>query len=277
MRQQSLIGQVVELAKERFDHLKMYFGEEFDVGNGMHILCPTIGDILTLPESDITFYQTLYIWIANPTTYRLMLWDAGVDWNKISDYELFLMLYKTSNPTVTKMLFGDGIDLGEFEILSKTYTETNDDGDDIEKTDYTLYSRQSEIEISKEHYSTISSYLKAAFNIYPKVEKAKGRATKEAIIEEERMNFEAKKKKGEDRPTSSLLPLVSACVNHPGFKYNLEELKNVNFVQFMDSVQRLQIIENTRAMLAGAMSGFADTSKVPKDEFNFMREINLSK
>jgi len=37
----------------------------------------------------------LYIFIGNPTTYRLALWKANIDWNKISDYELFLMLYKT--------------------------------------------------------------------------------------------------------------------------------------------------------------------------------------
>jgi len=34
----------------------MYFGEPFDVGNGMKILTPTVGDILELPNSDITFY-----------------------------------------------------------------------------------------------------------------------------------------------------------------------------------------------------------------------------
>ena len=51
------------------------------------------------------------------------------------------MLYKTSNPVVTEMLFGDGIDLSKFEILSKTYIETDDDGNDVEKTSYTLYDR----------------------------------------------------------------------------------------------------------------------------------------
>jgi len=87
------------------------------------------------------------------------------------------------------------------------------------------------------------------------------------------MNLIAKERKGEDIPTSSLLPLISSCINHPGFKYNLNELREVNFVQFMDSVQRLQIYESTSALLKGAYSGFCDTSKIDKDEFNFMRDI----
>lgn len=250
----------------------MYFGEPFEVGNGMTVLMPTVGDILRLDNSDITFYQTLYVWIANPTTYRLMLWDNGIDWNKISDYELFLMLYKTENPDVSKMMFGN-VDFQQFGLFHKTVQEKNEDGEIVDVQKVTLYSPEQDIEISEQDYTLISQYLKAAFNIYPKVEKAKGRITKESIIEEERMNLIAKERKGEDIPTSSLLPLISSCINHPGFKYNLNELREVNFVQFMDSVQRLQIYESTSALLKGAYSGFCDTSKIDKDEFNFMRDI----
>ena len=250
----------------------MYFGEPFEVGNGMTVLMPTVGDILKLDNSDLTFYQTLYIWVANPTTYRLMLWDNGIDWNKISDYELFLMLYKTENPDVSKMMFGN-VDFQQFGLFHKTVQEKNEDGEMVDVQKVTLYSPEQDIEISEQDYTLISQYLKAAFNIYPKVEKAKGRITKESIIEEERMNLIAKERKGEDISTSSLLPLISSCINHPGFKYNLNELREVNFVQFMDSVQRLQIYESTSALLKGAYSGFCDTSKIDKDEFNFMRDI----
>ena len=260
----------------QFDRLKMYFGEPYSVGNGMTIYCPTIGDILELPNSDLTFYQTLYVYIANPTSYRLMLWDNGIDWNKISDYELFLMLYRGGDPQVNKLLFGD-LDFSGFGYYGRTEIKKNDNGEDEEVTVPTLYNPDADIEISEKDYGIISEYLKTAFNIFPKVEKAKGRATKEAIIEEERMNIAFKQKNGDAEPHSSLLPLISACINHPGFKYNLKELKEVNFVQFMDSVQRLQIYENSRALLAGSMSGFCDTSKIPKEEFNFMRDISSAK
>ena len=251
----------------------MLFGEPFNVGNGMDILIPTVGDILALPHSDIDFYQTLYIWIANPTTYRLMLWDNGIDWNKISNYDLFLMLFKTENSDVSKMLFKDVV-FGDFQIYTKSYTEKDENGENVEKKEMTLFNPKTNIEISEKDYTLISDYLKAAFNIYPKVEKAKGRITKESIIEEERMNLAIRERKGENEPTSSLLPLVSSCINHPGFKYNLQELRDVNFVQFMDSVQRLQIYENSTALLRGSMGGFVDTSKIDKDEFNFMRDIS---
>ena len=160
--------------------------------------------------------------------YRLMLWDMGVDWNKISDYELFLGQYKSGDKEANKLLFGD-VDITNFKLYTHTRVEENEEGEPIEKQETVLYEPDRQIEISEDIYKLISEYLRAAFNIYPKVEKAKGRSAKELIIFEERQNLEARKKEGETNK-SNLLPLVSGCINHPGFKYNLEELRNVNFV-----------------------------------------------
>lgn len=256
-----------------FNALKMYFGEPYEVGNGMTLYIPTIGDILHLPDADQTFYQSISPWVSNPTSYRLALWKNGVDWNKISEYDLFLMIYKAQTPDVTKLLFGD-LDFNNFDYYGKIVKEKDEDGNEIDKQIMTLYSKQDDIEISEDHYKTISAYYRKAFNIHPKVEKAKGRITKESMIWEDEQNLIARERKGE-KDESSLLPLISACINHPGFKYNLEELKNVNYVVFMDAVQRLQIYEGTRALLSGSYSGFCDTSKVPKENFNFMRDINV--
>lgn len=80
-------------------------------------------------------------------------------------------------------------------------------------------------------------------------------------------------KKPDDNSESNLLPIISALTNHPGFKYKLEELKQVKIYQFYDAVQRLQIYEQTHALMGGSYSGFCDTSKIDKEQFNFMREI----
>ena len=222
---------------------------------------PTIGDILEFGEKE--FYSMLNTFVANTTSYRLQLWDIGVDWNKISDYELFCMLIKGLDKNATHLLFGD-LDFQSFDLFTKKIDDTEV---------LTLYSRDENIEINEETYRCISEYLRLMFNIYPKVEKAKGKATKEAIIDEERMNLELEMKKN-NKSKSMLLPLVSSCVNHPGFKYKLNELREIGIVQFMDSVQRLQIYESTVALNSGMYSGMCDLSKVDKKLFNFMRDID---
>ena len=71
-----------------------------------------------------------------------------------------------------------------------------------------------------------------------------------------------------------LLPMISFCLNHPGFKYKKEELKNMGIVEFNDSVQRLLIYESTGALMKGVCSGFVDTSNINREEFNFMRDYS---
>lgn len=253
----------------KFDHLKMYFGEPFEVGNGLIIHQPTVGQILEVGEQD--FYAMLYVFISNPTTYRLQLWDLGIDWNKISSYTLFTMLIKSVDSNVAKVIFGD-VDFKGFEIYAKTVQKTDDDGEETEVQIPTLYNTVTEMELSEDDYTLISEYLQTMFNIFPKVEKAKGRSTKEAIIEEDRMNLAMRQKK-DDSDDSSLLSLVSACVNHPGFKYKLQELRDVGICQFMDSVQRLQVYESSTALMKGMYSGFVDGSKLNANDYNWMRSL----
>ena len=248
--------------KFEFDKLKMYFKEPYKItyeGGEIEIKQPTIGNILYYGERE--FYSMLNVFISNTTSYRLQLWSMGVDWNKISDYELFCMLIKSLDVESTKVLFGD-LDFKLFDLYSKKIDDTEV---------ITLYNKEQQVEIDENTYMCIAEYLRLMFNIYPKVEKAKNKATKEAMIWEDEMNL-AKSKN--ESYKSTLLPLVSSCVNHPGFKYKLEDLKDVGIVQFMDSVQRLQIYESTVALNSGMYSGMCDLSKVDKKLFNFMRDID---
>lgn len=256
-----------------FDRLKMYFGEPYvvncEVGE-IEIKQPTIGDILKFGEKD--FYSMLNIFVSNTTSYRLQLWDMGVDWNKISDYELFCMLIQGLKKESTFLLFGD-VDFQLFNLYGKKVKNPDNPEEFIESV--TLYNQEQNIEITEDTYKCVAEYLRLMFNIYPKVEKAKGKATKEAIIDEDRMNLELELKRNKNKSYKSmLLPLVSSCINHPGFKYKLDELREMGIVQFMDSVQRLQIYESTVALNSGMYSGMCDLSKVNKKLFNFMRDID---
>jgi len=41
----------------------------------------------------------------------------------------------------------------------------------------------------------------------------------------------------------------------------------------MDSVNRIQVMTNTEAMIMGSTSGMCDMSRVPRENFNLMRDI----
>ena len=243
----------------QYDTLQMYFRDDYHVNDKIVIHQPSIGDILETGEKE--FFSSLYAFIGNPTTYRLQLWKLGYDWNKVSDFELFCALAPKTEKSFSDMVF-NGLDFSLFEDCAR---EKDDE------TEVVLYNPEEDIMINEEIYLHIRDYLQALFKIYPKVEKAKGKTTKEWIIKEEEEKLEQNKDSQDS--DSMLFPLISSCVNHPGFKYKLQELRDVGIFEFMDCVSRLQVYESSTALLKGMYSGFIDTSKIDDSKFNFMREI----
>ena len=245
-----------------FDELQMYYGLDYKIDDQITIKQPTMGDIIEFGEHKV--FSSIMPFVSNPTTYRLQLWDMGIDWNKISDYELFLTLIQGSNKEDTSLIFGD-ID---FSSLQPYMNQSNNE--------IVLMNQDQTLIIDEYKYMHMREYIRLMFNQYPKVEKAKGRATKEAIIDEERMKLLNEQRLNKNKKNKSIyLPLISAMVNHPGFKYKKNELKEVGIVEFMDSVKRLQVYESTVALMSGIYSGFCDTSKMNlSKDLNWLRDLH---
>lgn len=254
--------------------LQLYFGDPYQVSDKILVYQPTIGGILEYDKKfgESEFWSMLNVFIGNTTSYRLLLWDMGIDWNEISDFQLFSLLIKTLKVENTEILFGD-LDLSSFDAYMKQIPnedESNNKEESEPKQEMILWNPELDIEINKDIYKNIALYIRTMFNIFPKVEKAKGKTTKKWIIEEDRMNLANAKK---EDTTSTFLPLIESCCCHPGFKYKKNELREVGIYEFMRNVQRLQVYESTTALLKGMYSGFIDTKGIDKEEFDFMRDI----
>ena len=250
----------------KFDKLQMYFGEPYvinieGVQGQITIYSPTIGNIVELGEEK--FYSTLNIFTTNTTAYRLMLWENDIDWNEISDFQLFMMLYKGIDLEASKLIFKD-LDWSKFLMYEKKLP-------DSEEVEMILYNPEDEIEINEQVYYHISQYLRNVFNIFPEEKITTQKTLKQWYINKDKRELENKKTKEEEQ--TSILSLISACINHPGFKYNLQQLKKVGVAQFYDSVKRLQVYENTTACLKGMYSGFVDGKKLHAEDYNFFKDI----
>lgn len=242
-----------------FDLIGLYFGEDYKINDRIVIHQPTLQDVINLGEKK--FYAAIAPFTTNTTSFRVQLWEMGIDWNKISDFELFSLLLKTVSLEQTSIFFGD-LDFSSFDLVGLA----NEDKDPIP----ILYSKKMNMEISEETYLKIRKYFCFMFDITLKTEFIKGRSFKEETIAKERAE-EAKRRA--EMKGSSLIQMISFALNHPGFKYKKNELREVTYVEFIDSIKRLQIYEATRALTQGSYSGFCDTSKIPKDSFNFMRSV----
>lgn len=238
-----------------FDPLKMYFGDDFVINDKIIVKCPTIGEVAEYGE--IPYMAMAHTIVAIPSDMKAPLDDIGLDWNEISDFQLFSMLCQGLRVEQTSILFGD-LDFSKLKVYPHPQIEDM----------IVLANKESGVLIDEYIYTQMVAYIRKMHGFAKTVEHAKNKITKKVLIEEERAKLKQNTKK---KPESYLLPLISSVKARMG--YTNDYVRQMKLTEFFDLVQRLNIIRSSDALLNGMYSGFMDTSKLNKNELNWMREI----
>lgn len=250
--------------RSNVDLLKLYFGDDFKYKDKLVIHQPRIQDFINFGEKP--YYEAISPFVSNTTGYRLQLWDLGIDWNTIEDIELFAILVKPINKEISKQLFS-GVDFSTFSLFKKENQASKEQ-------EYVLRSEDYNLEFTQDEILEISSYIQFMFNVFPpEPEFCSNKTLKQDLINKDREKLIKSLK--DNQSNTGLIDMISFCLNHPGFKYKKNELREVCIFEFMDSVRRLQVYESTSALMSGMYSGMCDLSKIDKNEFNFMRHIDV--
>lgn len=237
-----------------FDELQMYFGEDYKVNDYITIHSPTLGEIIEMGERK--YFSVVHVFTCIPSDMKSQLFDMGIDYEEISDFELFIMLSRGLKIEDSKIFFGD-LDFEKFEIMKN------------ENDQLLLINQETGAIIDELAYKKISGYMCKYHGITQKIEKAATKTVKRILIQLDRDNIA----KAQNEPyKSQLKSLVSAMMRYPGFKYKTSELKQCSYFEFMDTVRGAQIYVASTALLQGSYSGMIDTSKISKKEFNWMRD-----
>lgn len=239
------------------DELKMYFGDDISINDYIKIHVPSVGEIVEYGERD--YYSMVSCLTAIPSDMKSQLFDMGIDYEEISDFEFFYLLTRSLTVEQTHILFYD-LDLSKYEM----YKDSSNDK-------LVMYDAENNSKLDELAYLKIAKCLRLLHSITPKVEKAANKTTKKILIELDRQRI---KKQSNENYKSSLKPLISAMMRYPGFKYKSNELKECSIYEFMDTVQGAQIYVQSTALLQGSYSGMVDTSKINKKEFNWLRGTN---
>ena len=242
------------MTKLDIDDLQLYFGDDYVINDYITIKQPSIGDIIKYGEA--SYFSTVHTLTAIPSDLKSQLWDMGLDWTEVDDFELFMMLVQTLTLDRTSLLFGD-LDFSKLKPYPNTVNG-----------DIVLADKETGVIIDKMIYLRIMSYLRKLHNITPKVEKAANAITKKVLIDEDRMKIRL----NQEKPFKSyLLPLISSVKVKQG--YTKDYVRNMGLYEFFDDVARMQVINNADHLLSAAYAGTIDMKKINKQELNWMKEL----
>lgn len=233
--------------------LQLYFGDDYVINDQITIHQPNVGEIVMCEKE---YFSTIYTLSAIPSDMKSQLFDMGLDWCSIEDFELFIMLAPTLSQERTQLLFGD-LDFSKLKPF-----RNNQNGNIV------LADKESGIVVDEMIYLRIVNYLRKLHHITPKVEKTKSKTVKKWLIEEDRKKIELAKNK----PFKSyLLPIISSVKVKQG--YTKDYVRNMGFFELMDEVERLNVIGNSDHLLSAVYAGTIDMKKLDKKELNWMREL----
>lgn len=237
------------------DKCKVLSGEDIVINDKITLRQPTIREIIN--EDSQKFLSTFYRFCSIPSDLKSVLWDAGIDWNKMSDWELFINISRSFSKEDTHLIFGDNID------FSKMGLATIDDNEN----EVVLYDEEQELIIDEKTYLEFIDYVREMVGCTLKREKARNKATRLAMIEEDRINRLHPKQTNDD---PFIYSAIITLVNTEEFPYTYESVKDITIYQLMKSFYQIPKKKSALALYQGSMSGFVDTSKIDKNNFQWI-------
>lgn len=237
------------------DELKLYFGEDIKIADGVVLKSPTIGEITDYGESN--YFSMVQTICASPSSMKVQLDDMHLDWMEVSDFQLFQMICPSLKQDQTAIILGD-LDLSQMRPHQKQ------DFDEVY-----LSNKDETIIINEVVYNVLVTYIRKMHNFKKQMDKAGNSFTHKMLLNLARQDA----KMAQNKPYKSFLrPLVSALQGRQ--KYTKQYIRDMGVFEFFDQISRAQIIVQADALLKGAYSGMMDTKKIDKKEFDWMRDIS---
>ncbi len=215
-----------------------------DILPNLSVRIPTVGEIL---EDEQYYYSLISSLTATPFQYMVQLDDIGIDFTKITDYQLFMMLFPSFAQGDIRILFGD-IDLSDIAVVKNNKNDMS-----------VLYSQKNNIIIDEFVYNQIVYYIRKINALKKENRKPGNNEAKEFRIKLERK----KQKRNARRPYEPYLEkLVIGLVNRSEFKYNYEQVDKLTIYQFNQSFEQIKTSINFDNTMIGVYAGTIDTSKI---------------
>lgn len=256
------------------DKAKIIRGRPIVINDFITIYQHSIGEIVEQGEQK--FFSIFHTMCSAPWDMPSTLDDMGIFFMDLTPWELFVMMRAMYDVESTGMLLGD-LDLSKFQPVVRLKEIEKKEIIGQEQNDETVQEPQQEIILQDEEghiidedmYDLLIAYIGEIINFQHKNKKPGNRTTANILIEEDRK--ERKRAEEKDKPYESFIyDSVISLVNTEELSYTYETIFDLTLYQFMKSLIQIQGKKSAMALLQGSMSGFCDTSNIPKEDMQWM-------
>lgn len=231
------------------------YAKSLPVSDSISIIVPSVGEIL---DNEDQYYEAVSTIIATPYDMMVQLDDAGIDFTKINDYELFCLLFSRLKELDTHLLFGE-LDIGNVQTA-------------IDERDgkLLLVDPETDLRIDRVVHNQICNQLRRMLHITRDVKTPGNDEAKRYMIERARRKQKRLSKK---KPESQIENYVIALVNTEQFPYNYESVRNISILQFYASLNQIVHKIKYDNTMVGFYAGTIKLEDIKMDDRTWIQNI----
>lgn len=271
-----------------YDELKIYDGDDIYITKDIIITQPSLKQIKNFGEQK--YFGAIHSLTSVGADMKWQLWDMGIDYTTIKDYDLFVKLI-SQLVSSKKHIYENYMEEPEkyADEISKYSEEELEELKinplqlvlkDIDLADFIpcinkkneqliLYNVERDITIDRYVYSQIVDIIRKIHGFKRNNQIPANEITKMDLIEDARDEAIA----ASHKPYKSILkPLISALSVKTGQLGN-DNIMNMNIAKFFDSIKRVGKIQDAELLLNGAYSGFASLKGIDKSRLDWTASI----
>jgi hypothetical protein len=237
-----------------FEEQDLLYCTNYKLTEQITIHIPTIKEILSYGEEN--FFNLISLSLATSKDYMVELYDNGIDYETVSDFELFSqMLFFNLKQIDTSIIFNN-LNLDDFKLV------LNPDNNET-----VLFNEKENIIIDQHIYNLICDKLREILFLEKDNYKAGNYEAKMFMIERARK----KKQRASKKPCKPVLrPLIISLVNCPEFKYNYEQTYDMSIFRIYASIKAIQKRINYNNIMRGIYAGTINSSDINMQEINWI-------
>ena len=216
------------------------------------VMVPTMREIL---DRESEYYSVVTSIIATPYDFMVQLSDAGIEFDAINEFDLFLLLFPSLQQMDTSLVFGE-LDLRKFQVALNNETGK-----------VALADQENGITIDRAIHFKICRTL-CEINDLKQVNKKPGNGeARKFMIERMRVK---QKRAAKKKPKSQLEDQIVAMVNTEQFKYDYQSVLDLTIYQFKRSVGQIIRKTNYDNLMIGCYTGNIKASELSNDQLDWI-------
>lgn len=228
---------------------------DYEINDKIAVHVPTVNEIFDF--GDQKYYSIVQTLIATPFDLMVELDDIGIDYESITNYQLFLLMMESiaANEENTEILFRN-LDLKNFKAAKNT-----------KNGERVFYDPTNDIVIDQMIALEICNAIRKIHFWEAPLGQAGNNEAKRYLIERKRL----KKQRLAKKPYKSFLEgIIISLVNTEEFKYNYDTVMDLSIYKLNASWRQIQKKKHWEQTMNGVYFGTVDLNKIDLEKLSWL-------